>query len=259
MIKNLSKYLLLGNWLFATVLLMGRSSLVSLSLGLRGLRLLEIFLNFSLFPLILSSRRLADKLTRLWSLVTSLTLDFELVAREYDRKTRVDPRDGRVLFIFVSGLENHLLGLRKHLVFLVKERHSGLNYLSTLQDLVDVHGEGIDFDLPLVLDLAEAVIDDLPHTTVPRDLDQSSLCLFVFFNKQFESIRLRLLRGSSIAFWFLILVLLISAEVAGPVLASVDHFFSVLTGVRFLEWHWMSSLIVTGRHLQKFSLVKRIF
>ena len=133
----------------------------------------------------------------------------------------------------------------------MKERHSGLNDLSTSQDLVDVHGEGIDFDLPLVLDLVEAVIDDLPNTSVPRYLDQSSLCLLVFFNRQSESIKLRLGRGSSLAFWFLILVLLISAELAGSIFTSEDHFFSVLAGIRFLEWHWMSTLMVAGWHMQK--------
>lgn len=139
-----------------------------------------------------------QELPWLWFLVTSHVGDLELLLGKRDAETSADPLAALFLGVvlskslttlitfFLSGgllLSNRYLPADE-LVLLVQERHSSLDDLTGLESFGEVSLESIEGNGPVLADLVEAVVDDLPDAGAHADLDQASLLLGVLLGHE---------------------------------------------------------------------------
>ena len=115
---------------------------------------------------------------RLGLLVASLVLNLESLPAESDLEACPDSL--RLLgLLVIRGLDLDLDGLGYQLILLMEVRDPRLHDLGGLQDFGEVRLIGDKRHLPISLDLADAVVDDLANAGALGDLDESLLLLSI--------------------------------------------------------------------------------
>lgn len=134
-----------------------------------------------------------QELSWLRFLVASHVGDLELLLGKCDAETSANPLAARSLCAvfgnrltsyFILFLVFHRYFPADELVLLVQERHSRLDDLASLESFGEIGLESIEGDSPILPDLIETEVDDLPDAGAHTDLDEAGLVLEVLLGHE---------------------------------------------------------------------------
>lgn len=115
----------------------------------------------------LGRRQRLQELSGLWLLISCRICDLKLIPRKSDLDTSADICSlDEFLFaaFFILDALLNLTSVADELVLLVQERKTSLDDLGCNQNFGYFHLEGIEGDLPVILDLSDRVVDDLTNS-----------------------------------------------------------------------------------------------